>query len=95
LRLEDTSAHYRDFLSGLGWAIDLRSHSGFLGGIDHRASRASVYYADAFHELMFHVAGMIGDQTELIVADTTHIVWCEGNFDFSAFGTWSKMRRPS
>jgi hypothetical protein len=59
LRLEDTSPHYRDFLNGLGWAIDLRSHQGFLGGIDHRASRAFVYYANAFHELMFHVTGMI------------------------------------
>jgi hypothetical protein len=90
LRLEDTSAHYREFLSGLGWAIDLRSHQGFTGGLDHRVSRSSVYYSDAFHEVMFHVAGMIGDQVELIMRDSTHIVWCEGNFDFSSFGTLIK-----
>jgi hypothetical protein len=87
LHLEDTSPHYREFLTGLGWIIDLRTHCGFGGGIDPLTCRSSVYYADHMHELMWHAAGFISEGADLVIANHTHVIWCEGNFDFSWFET--------
>jgi hypothetical protein len=87
IQLEETSPHYREFLTELGWIVDLQSHRGFAGGLDPRVCRSSVYYSDCFHELMWHAGGLIANQWNVIEKDHTHVIWCDGNFDFSSFAT--------
>jgi hypothetical protein len=84
-----TSPHFREFLTGLGWAIDLPTHVGYCGGLDVRQfsnGQSSIYYADFMNEVMYHVAPLmptdIEDETQLkkkrhIGNDPIHIVWCE------------------
>lgn len=82
--LESTSPHYCEFLTGLGWTVDLQSHRGFSGGL---SCGTSVYYSDCFHELMWHVGGLMKEQSDIIAGNHTHVIWCDGNFDFSSFAT--------
>ena len=48
------SAAYEQFVSGLGWDVQLSSHRGFTGGLDD--GERSVYFSDSTCELMWHVA---------------------------------------
>ena len=45
-------------MSGLGWQIDLETHSGYRGGLQTNGStgKNAVYYADTSTELIFHVS---------------------------------------
>jgi hypothetical protein len=91
---EQTSAHFREFLTGLGWQVKLDSHTGYNGGLDcknRQNGTTSIYYADFTNEIMFHVAPLIPtdpkDDQQIykkrhIGNDHVHIVWSEANREY-------------
>jgi hypothetical protein len=87
-RCTEPPGHFHEFVSALGWVVDLETHRGFMGGLPRTG--ASVYYSDALHELMFHVTGMLGDKAKLIEGDLFHVVWVDGNFEYNTLGSPSE-----
>ncbi|OHT16711.1 hypothetical protein TRFO_12969 [Tritrichomonas foetus] len=85
--IEETTPHFIEFLNGLGYPIDLTSHSGFDGGLDLKNGKTgttSIFYADFNSELMFHVSPLlptVNDDLQQIYKkrhignDHIHIVW--------------------
>ncbi len=56
-RNDSGSKEYNDFLKGLGWSVDLKTHRGFMGGLDHSSAGTSApYWANASYEVLFHTA---------------------------------------
>ncbi|XP_035767890.1 ral GTPase-activating protein subunit alpha-2 [Neolamprologus brichardi] len=52
------SQDYEDFVSGLGWEVDLATHCGFMGGLQRNGSTGltAPYYATSTVEVIFHVS---------------------------------------
>ena len=95
------SPNYEEFLTHLGWQVDLSKHTGFRGGLHQQANTHSIYYANALVEIMFHVATMIDGSTDEdrlrkktrhIGNDEVQIIWTEHYHEYdrsiiaSAFG---------
>ena len=95
------SANYEEFLTHLGWPVELSKHAGFRGGLHPIANTYSIYYANALVEIMFHVATMIDGssdedrqrkKTRHIGNDEVQIIWTEHIHEYdrsiiaSAFG---------
>ncbi|CAL8089966.1 unnamed protein product [Orchesella dallaii] len=86
------SESYEDFVSGLGWEVELESHSGFMGGLQRNKSSGETapYYATSFTEVIFHVATRMPSSSEESLLqktrhlgnDEVHIVWSEHNRDY-------------
>eukprot|EP01133_Synstelium_polycarpum_P003509 gene3509-4009_t len=83
----DTSSDYHDFIASLGWAIDVATHTGFLGGLDRREThgRTAPYYATATRETIFHVATLMPSQDRsvehkrrLLSKASVVVVWFDG-----------------
>jgi hypothetical protein len=89
-----TSMHFREFITGLGWPVLLESHIGYDGGLDCKNERngtTSIYYTDFTSEVMFHIAPLIptdpSDPQQIykkrhIGNDHIHIVWCESGQEY-------------
>ncbi|KAH0787357.1 Rap/ran-GAP family protein [Histomonas meleagridis] len=85
---------FKEFLSGIGWNIDLVTHYGYDGLFDMKKftnGKSSIYYADSNCQIMYHVSPLIPnslkDEQQIykkrhIGNDHTHIVWCEDNEDY-------------
>ena len=81
------SQAYEEFVSGLGWEVELDSHTGFMGGLSKNrvTGETSVYYATSFVEIMFHVATRMPSSSEESMLsktrhlgnDEVHVVWSE------------------
>ncbi|CAJ0750138.1 5759_t:CDS:2, partial [Entrophospora sp. SA101] len=56
LRNTKGSLNYDDFVSSLGWEIDLATHPGYLGGLERNSTNGttSIYYCTSTIELIFH-----------------------------------------
>lgn len=95
------SQNYEEFLTHLGWKVDLSKHTGFRGGLHQLANTYSIYYANELVEIMFHVATMIDGSTDEdrlrkktrhIGNDEVQIIWTEHYHEYdrsiiaSAFG---------
>jgi hypothetical protein len=92
--LEQTSPHFREFVTALGHAVALERHVGYSGGLDWRSGRVgrtSIYSADFVNEVMFHVAPLMptdaSDEQQVVKKkhignDHVHVVWCEGDRDY-------------
>jgi len=92
---DETSSHFHEFITGLGYQVILSKHVGYLGGLDAKNTKngtTSIYYADAMHEIMFHIAPLIPtdpkDPQQIykkrhIGNDHVHIIWCAGNKDYN------------
>ncbi|KAH0792391.1 Rap/ran-GAP family protein [Histomonas meleagridis] len=92
--IDETSPHFREFLNGLGWPINLSKHCGYNGQLDIRNNRngqTSVYYSDFSHEAMFHVAPLLPtDQYDSqqvfkkrhIGNDNIHIIYCDSSHSY-------------
>lgn len=88
---EGTQA-YEDFVSGLGWEVDLATHCGFMGGLQRNGSTGNTapYYATSNVEVIFHVSTrMPSDSDDSITKklrhlgnDEVHIVWSEHTRDY-------------
>ena len=55
------SKEFEQFVSGLGWEVDLSKHLGFRGGLEDNLStgKTAPYYANSFYEVIFHVSTRI------------------------------------
>lgn len=83
---------YEDFVSGLGWEVNLATHCGFMGGLQRNGSTGSTapYYATSNVEVIFHVSTrMPSDSDDSITKklrhlgnDEVHIVWSEHTRDY-------------
>ncbi|XP_077394615.1 ral GTPase-activating protein subunit alpha-2 isoform X4 [Festucalex cinctus] len=86
------SQPYEDFVSGLGWEVDLATHCGFLGGLQRNGSTGltAPYYATSTVEAIFHVSTrMPSDSDDCLTKklrhlgnDEVHIVWSEHTRDY-------------
>ncbi|XP_026141101.1 ral GTPase-activating protein subunit alpha-2-like isoform X3 [Carassius auratus] len=86
------SQAYEDFVSGLGWEVNLATHCGFMGGLQRNGSTGSTapYYATSNVEVIFHVSTrMPSDSDDSITKklrhlgnDEVHIVWSEHTRDY-------------
>ncbi|KAI1240313.1 hypothetical protein IHE44_0008729, partial [Lamprotornis superbus] len=81
------SQAYEDFVAGLGWEVDLSTHSGFMGGLQRNGSTGltAPYYATSTVEIIFHVSTrMPSDSDDSLTKklrhlgnDEVHVVWSE------------------
>eukprot|EP01102_Stenamoeba_stenopodia_P010826 TRINITY_DN3297_c0_g1_i1.p1 TRINITY_DN3297_c0_g1~~TRINITY_DN3297_c0_g1_i1.p1 ORF type:complete len:906 (-),score=180.91 TRINITY_DN3297_c0_g1_i1:183-2900(-) len=79
------STDYQEFISALGWGINIGTHNGFIGGLDKKANgELAPYYATYNTEVIFHVATLmpnVNDEAngkfKKISSDHVIIVWCE------------------
>ncbi|XP_077403583.1 ral GTPase-activating protein subunit alpha-2 isoform X5 [Vanacampus margaritifer] len=86
------SQPYEDFVSGLGWEVDLATHCGFMGGLQRNGSTGltAPYYATSTIEAIFHVSTrMPSDSDDCLTKklrhlgnDEVHIVWSEHTRDY-------------
>eukprot|EP00062_Callorhinchus_milii_P013207 gi/632961036/ref/XP_007896532.1/ PREDICTED: ral GTPase-activating protein subunit alpha-2 [Callorhinchus milii] len=86
------SQAYEDFVSGLGWEINLSTHCGFMGGLQRNGStgQTAPYYATSTVEVIFHVSSrMPSDSDDSITKklrhlgnDEIHIIWSEHTRDY-------------
>ncbi|KAK9533453.1 hypothetical protein VZT92_008570 [Zoarces viviparus] len=86
------SQAYEDFVSGLGWEVDLATHCGFMGGLQRNGSTGltAPYYATSTVETIFHVSTrMPSDSNDCLTKklrhlgnDEVHIVWSEHTRDY-------------
>lgn len=86
------SQAYEDFVSGLGWEVDLATHCGFMGGLQKNGSTGltAPYYATSTVEAIFHVSTrMPSDSDDCLTKklrhlgnDEVHIVWSEHTRDY-------------
>ncbi|XP_074517392.1 ral GTPase-activating protein subunit alpha-1 isoform X2 [Sebastes fasciatus] len=86
------SQDYEDFVSGLGWEVDLTTHCGFMGGLQRNRStgQTTPYYATSTTEVIYHVSTrMPHDQDHNLTKklrhlgnDEVHIVWSEHSRDY-------------
>jgi hypothetical protein len=87
------SKAFEEFVSGLGWEVNLETHLGFRGGLQQNKStgKSAPYFANSFMEVIFHVSTRIADpEDEQMMTkkmrhlgnDEIHIVWSEHNRDY-------------
>ncbi|XP_061600494.1 ral GTPase-activating protein subunit alpha-1 isoform X1 [Cololabis saira] len=86
------SKAYEDFVSGLGWEVDLTTHCGFMGGLQRNRStgQTTPYYATSTTEVVYHVSTrMPHDQDHNLTKklrhlgnDEVHIIWSEHSRDY-------------
>ncbi|KAH0795608.1 putative Rap/Ran GTPase-activating protein [Histomonas meleagridis] len=93
--MEETSPSFQEFISTLGWTIDLATHHGYDAGLNMNnleSCKASVYYADLLNEVMFHIAPIMEtDEKDVqqikkkkhIGNDHIHIIWCENTKEYN------------
>ena len=86
------SQAYEEFVSGLGWEVELDTHAGFMGGLSKNrvTGETSVYYTTSFVEVMFHVATrMPSNSEESMLSKTRHL----GTFHYFLFKTSLNKRQ--
>ena len=83
------SRAFEAFVSGLGWEVDLETHTGFRGGLQANKSTGATapYFSTSLMEVMFHVSTRIPaslDESESLTKklrhlgnDEIHIIWSE------------------
>ncbi|XP_063845540.1 ral GTPase-activating protein subunit alpha-2-like isoform X2 [Scylla paramamosain] len=86
------SAGFEEFVGGLGWEVELATHTGFLGGLQRNGSTGETapYYATSLTEVVFHVSTRMPSfseqsmlqKTRHLGNDEVHIVWSEHTRDY-------------
>lgn len=86
------SRAYEDFVSGLGWEVDLELHLGFLGGLQQNKTTGETapYYSNSTCEVIYHVSTRMpsGNEAAMHIKmrhlgnDEVHIVWSEHSRDY-------------
>lgn len=91
---KNVSPLFKEFLQGIGWNVDLRTHYFYDGGLDtvkYSNGKSSIFYTDNLYEIMFHVSPLIptdpNDSQQIykkrhIGNDHIHIIWCEDDRDY-------------
>ncbi|XP_075587715.1 ral GTPase-activating protein subunit alpha-1 isoform X1 [Dermatophagoides farinae] len=68
------SRAFEEFVSRIGWEVNLATHAGFMGGLQSNLSTGltAPYYADSFNEVIFHVSTRLEPvNNELLNANTS------------------------
>ncbi|KAJ6251056.1 hypothetical protein M0813_15878 [Anaeramoeba flamelloides] len=74
--------NYEDFLRQIGWIVDLKTHTGFKGGLDWKTTgRYTPYFADYKCEIVFKVSTLLKMQDlekkkKIIGECSIVIIWC-------------------
>lgn len=85
------SALFENFVSAMGWEIELETHMGFSGGLPKQGcGHTAPYFATPFLEVIYHVATRMPSNTqETVLTKTRHlgndevfIVWSEHSRDY-------------
>ena len=83
------SRAFESFVSGLGWEVDLETHTGFRGGLQANKSTgiSAPYFATSLLEVIFHVSTRIPaslDESDSLTRklrhlgnDEIHIIWSD------------------
>ncbi|KAA0185849.1 hypothetical protein HAZT_HAZT009887, partial [Hyalella azteca] len=60
------SQRFEEFVGGLGWEVELSTHTGFLGGLHRNGSTGETapYHATSLTETIFHVSTRMPSHTE-------------------------------
>jgi hypothetical protein len=87
---------YADFVSGLGWPVDVAVHRGYLGGLDRSCSTGdrTLYWSNSHTEVVFHevvrMPTMAVEQDAQQIQkkkhvgnDFVHVIWCEHLRDYN------------
>ncbi|KAJ3452350.1 tuberin [Anaeramoeba flamelloides] len=94
LKNEKGSASFEEFVTGLGWEVQLKSHLGYRGGLDNYTfenGRTAPYYSDFDSEVIFHVSTWMPnsnkDENQLhkkkhFSNDFVNIIWCEDSKEY-------------
>ncbi|KAI8910970.1 hypothetical protein EDD86DRAFT_130548 [Gorgonomyces haynaldii] len=86
LKNEHGSKDYHDFITALGWKVDIETHAGYKGGLECPMLQdgTATYHCDSLQEVIFHEATSMasdpGDPKQLkkkrhIGNDHVHVVW--------------------
>ena len=70
------SQDFEEFVAGLGWEVELETHTGFMGGLTRRGGTGETapYYATSFMEVMFHASTrMPSTSEESMLQKTRHL----------------------
>jgi hypothetical protein len=85
------SEDYEDFLGSLAWCINLETHEGFMGGLQHNYQfKTGSYFSNSVYEVMFHVSTRMTSQNDPnkiskwrhLGNDSVQIIWSEHNRDY-------------
>lgn len=85
------STTFENFVSAIGWEVELETHMGFCGGLPKQGCGPTApYFATPFLEVIYHVATrMPSSSQEAILTKTRHlgndevfIVWSEHSRDY-------------
>ena len=89
---EKGSKDYHDFLNALAWPVNLETHEGFMGGLQHVSSqlKSAPYYSNSLCEVLFHVSTQMNnanDQNKIskwrhLGNDSVQIIWSEHTKDY-------------
>lgn len=88
---EGGSPDYEYFLSKLAWTVDLETHEGFMGGLQHNYQlKTAPYYANSTCEVLFHVSTQMNQQNDPnkiskwrhLGNDSVQIIWSEHVKDY-------------
>ena len=88
---EHGSQDYEDFLVALAWAVELETHEGFMGGLQHNYQlKTAPYYANSLCEVLFHVSTQMNNQNDQnkiskwrhLGNDSVQIIWSEHTKDY-------------
>lgn len=85
---QDSSSEYQEFVSSLGWEIDVATHPGYLGGLNKNLADGvkAIYYCSSTIEIIYHDATrMVNDEDDPkqvkkkrhIGNDQVHVIWNE------------------
>jgi hypothetical protein len=82
------SPEFIEFIQSLGSVVDVKTHEGYLGGIDREGSvgKQTISYADWHHDVVYHVIPLmptdVDDDQQIskkrhVGNDCVHVVWSE------------------
>lgn len=101
------SVDYQEFVSSLGWGIDIRRHNGFKGSLEgKRAGHVAPYWASYSTEIIFQVSTLIPNtdshpdhshKRRILFGSLNYVVvaWVEDIDNFQPASIWSKSKTNS
>eukprot|EP01102_Stenamoeba_stenopodia_P022731 TRINITY_DN9583_c0_g1_i1.p1 TRINITY_DN9583_c0_g1~~TRINITY_DN9583_c0_g1_i1.p1 ORF type:complete len:1236 (+),score=308.21 TRINITY_DN9583_c0_g1_i1:62-3769(+) len=84
LECREMSQDFEDFISKIGWLVDLKTHKGYSGGLTEKDAEVISYYADFSLEIAYQINTLIHNTSakkSLLSQSTVSISW---------FDDWSK-----
>ncbi|KAL6061280.1 Ral GTPase-activating protein subunit alpha-1 [Balamuthia mandrillaris] len=98
---------YQHFLASLGWPIDVKSHTGFLGGLDREVlstGTVAPYFADFSKEIVFHAPShmpaindkdALAQRAKLLHSNYVFILWTEDDLEHYSMAKYPDLCKQS